>query len=199
MSGRPRTTSFAEQNKQANQHPILGMKVTSKYLYWPVNLFIDSLREWNTRIAGKTRAEKKWNMKKSRMMEQRTPSEKQVKMAAERRKKSGEVKKKTCFRVLSKQIFWVFARVSIHADSKAWFFTAEPAVTIARPSSADFITGLCLIPSYFFSLSLAPQLRIFFDWNYRSLSFINFHLLPLFQSSVHQMSHKCCSSRQKVM
>lgn len=30
MSGRPRTTSFAEQNKQANQHPILGMKVTSK-------------------------------------------------------------------------------------------------------------------------------------------------------------------------
>lgn len=34
MSGRPRTTSFAEQNKQSNQQPaVLGMKVTSKLTF----------------------------------------------------------------------------------------------------------------------------------------------------------------------
>lgn len=35
MSGRPRTTSFAEQNKQNQQPAVLGMKVTSKYMKFP--------------------------------------------------------------------------------------------------------------------------------------------------------------------
>lgn len=32
MSGRPRTTSFAEGNKQAPNPPLGGFKISSKYL-----------------------------------------------------------------------------------------------------------------------------------------------------------------------
>lgn len=104
MSGRPRTTSFAEQNKQANQHPILGMKVTSKY-HPEVLVIILSTRCVYLANANRVKRTVKSEMcKRSRMMEraktiQRTPSEhQQVKMAAEKKERGRYDKKKLVLR-----------------------------------------------------------------------------------------------------